>query len=301
MFWRKRDKTIRRTGVFCSAAGLATATVRRDADGKASVESCVFNESGATDPRAALTRMFDGNANRRGRFSAVLANGSYHLLLTDAPEVADDELRAAIRWKLADLVPFPVADAVVDVFDVPARARRGTSSSVYVVATQKSVVQDHAHVMERFGERYDVLDVPEMCLRNLAALLPDGDQGLAMVHVEQQHAHIVVLRQGTIYLARQIELTAMDREQNTDAVVLELQRSLDYFESHHDQRPVKRTLVSAVSDAVSADELITAIGPRAEALDIVGHLALDPGTEPAAIDRNLLALGAALRVEQAAA
>jgi MSHA biogenesis protein MshI len=146
-----------------------------------------------------------------------------------------------------------------------------------------------------------VLDAPEMCLRNLAALLPDGDQGLAMVHVEQQHAHIVVLRQGTIYLARQVELTAMDREQNTDAVVLELQRSLDYFESHHDQRPVKRTLVSAFGDAVSADDLITAIGPRAEALDIVSHLALDPGTEAAGIHRNLLALGAALRVDQVAA
>jgi MSHA biogenesis protein MshI len=301
VFWRKRDKTIRRTGVFCSSAGLATATVRREPDGKAAVESCVFNESGATDPRAALTRMFDGNANRRGRFSAVLANGSYHLLLTDAPEVADDELRAAIRWKLADLVPFPIADAVVDVFDVPARARRGTSPSVYVIATQKSVVQEHEQIMERFGDRYDVLDAPEMCLRNLAALLPDADQGLAMVHVEQQHAHIVVLRQGTIYLARQVELTAMDREQNTDAVVLELQRSLDYFESHHDQRPVKRTLVSACGDAVSADGLISAIGPRAEALDIVSHLALDPGTEADVTHRNLLALGAALRVDQVAA
>lgn len=300
MFWRKRDKTIRRTGVFCSSAGLATATVRREPDGKAAVESCAFNDSAAADPRAALARMFDAPAHKRGRFSAVLANGSYHLLLTDAPEVAEDELRAAIRWKLADLVPFPIAEAVVDVFDVPARARRGTSASVYVVATQKSVVAEHEHVMERFGERYDVLDVPEMCLRNLAALLPDGDQGLAMVHVEQQHAHIVVLRQGTIYLARQVELTSTDREQNTDAVVLELQRSLDYFESHHDQRPVKRTLVSAVGAAVSATDLITAIGPRAEALDIVSHLALDPGTESAAIDRNLLALGAALRMENAA-
>ena len=299
MFWRKRDKIIRRTGVFCSAAGVASATVRREADGRTAVESCTFVDTSGTDPRAALASMYDGTGSRRGRFSAVLANGSYHLLLTDAPEVAEDELRAAIRWRLTDLVPFPIADAVVDVFDVPARARRGTSPSVYVIATQRSVVEGHAQMMERFGDRYDVLDVPEMCLRNLASLLPDADQGLAMVHVEHQHAHIVVLRQGTIYLARQVELTGSDREQNTDAVVLELQRSLDYFESHHDQRPVQRTLVSAVGDAVSTDELIAAIGSRASALDIVGHLACDTTLDAATMNRNLLALGAALRLDQA--
>lgn len=298
MWWRKRDKTIRRTGVFCSAAGLGSATVRRGPDGRACVESCVFVESAAGDPRAALQGMFETAAQRRGRFSAVLANGSYHLVQTDAPEVAENELRAAIRWRLTDLVPFPLADAVVDVFDVPARARRGAAPSVYVVATQRSVVEDHALTMQRFGERYDVLDVPELCLRNLAALLPDADQGLAIVHIELQHAHIVVLRQGVIYLARQVELTGADAQQNTEAIVLELQRSLDYFESHHDQRPVRRTLVSVVGEALSQSELIAAIGANAGPLDISDQLDRDPGTDAQTIHRNLLAIGAALRLDQ---
>lgn len=297
MFWRKRAKAIRRTGVVHTAAGVATATVRRESTGAAVLESCHWQSVDEGLPAAqALEQLADASRLRRGRFSAVLANGSYQLLLIEPPEVPDSELRAAIRWKLPELVPFPITEAVIDVFDIPARSRRGAARSVYVVAAPNQAVVEHARLMERFRDRYDVLDLPEMCLRNVAALLPEYEQGLALIHVEDRFAHIVVMRGDAIYLARCSEL-ASDDAGSAEAISLELQRSLDYFESHHDQRPVPRVFVSVVGSQELADSLVTQIGPRAAMLRLEDVLARDPEVDAAVVARNVIAIGAALRLD----
>ena len=57
--------------------------------------------------------------------SSLLAIGDYQLLMVEAPEVPPAELRAAIRWRIRDLIDFHIDDAVLDVFDVPPSGARG--------------------------------------------------------------------------------------------------------------------------------------------------------------------------------
>jgi hypothetical protein len=63
---------------------------------------------------------------RADRFqcSALLQPGDYQMQLVEAPSVPADELKAAVRWKLKDLLDYPVDAATIDVADVLADAGR---------------------------------------------------------------------------------------------------------------------------------------------------------------------------------
>src|SRR5687768_6611414 len=46
---------------------------------------------------------------------SVLPSTDYQLLLVDAPNVPAPELKAAVRWKLKDMLDYHVDDATIDV------------------------------------------------------------------------------------------------------------------------------------------------------------------------------------------
>ena len=72
-----------------------------------------------------MARVLARLPNRRAPTVSVLDPDSYRLLLVEAPDVPADELRAAVRWRVKDLIDFHVDDAVIDVFEMPQHARGG--------------------------------------------------------------------------------------------------------------------------------------------------------------------------------
>ncbi|HEY1412855.1 MAG TPA: hypothetical protein VGF36_11985, partial [Rhodopila sp.] len=193
--------------------------------------------------------------------STVLSPADYQLALVEAPEVPPAELRAAMRWRLKDSIDFRIEEAVIDVFDVPDQNRGGHGRMMYAVAARRSAVAAHTQALTGTAG-FDAIDVPELCLRNLAALLPMATAGVALLHLGETTANIVLVRGKTFYLARQVDLAAgIDKTQaegrngriNAAGVVLELQRSLDYYERHFDQPPITRIAVSPAGPR--ADEL----------------------------------------------
>ena len=90
---------------------------------------------------------------------------------------------------------------------------------------------------------FDCVDIPEMCLRNVAALLPQDEQGVALIALSDTFAQLTLTCRGILYLARRIDLGRRApgssgeaaAEVDVPSLALELQRSLDYYESHFDR------------------------------------------------------------------
>lgn len=254
---------------------------------------------------------------RDSRTTTLMDSGDYQLLLVEAPDVEASELRAAIRWRIKDLIDFHIDDAVVDVFEIPGQGR-GRTRMMYVVAARSSVVRARLDRVESAGLALEALDIEELALRNLAALMPQDEQGVALVWFALDYGQVLVTRGGELYLARRIEtgsrqlfsaaqqgdpangdygeaLTAL-----LEQVTLEVQRSLDYYESHFSQAPVRAVVV-----APAAPELpfVQPYLHRVLAPEVV-NLRLDAlfpdASLPAAQDqaRCLTAIGAALRLEE---
>jgi MSHA biogenesis protein MshI len=293
-----------------SGAGTAATVVRREQGAPPFLELCEFIPAGTA--ARALERLPRGLD--RVACATVADFEHYALLVVEAPDVPAAELRAAMRWRVKDLIEFNVEDAVIDVFDVPEGRGARPTRMVYAVVARARALGAVLGTLERTGLVLDVIDIPELAIRNVTAALPEDAGGVAFVHLGGRQGLIVLTRQSTLYLSRRIdtgteflarggarELTA-DIEGWLDAIGVEIQRSLDYYESHFGQPPVAGVVLAPLGLEIAglAEYLGRQLGVRARMLDL--NSVID-SAEPIAVPLQphcLLALGAALRTVRAA-
>lgn len=251
----------------------------------------------------------------------VLSPEQYSLRLVDAPDVSRAELGAAARWLIGDLVDFNVDEAVIDFFEVPQQTSRGRPKRIYVVAAEARVVQRMVDVVQASGLKLAAIDITELSLRNLSALIPEDEGGLALMHLGGRDGLITMTQGGRLYLARKLE-TGLDQlagfetgrldtgeglalardAELFDGLLLEVQRSLDYYESQLGQPPVPTLVVAPLEREVP--ELVPYLAKNltvdVRALDLSDLIECSqplPGDIQA---RCLSVVGAALRVEPTA-
>ena len=238
--------------------------------------------------------------------------GQYQLLLVEAPDVPAEEVGAAVRWRIKDLLDFNLDDAVIEVFDMPEQSNRGQKPMVHVVATRRSSVQQQVELLEGAGLALDVIDIPELGIRNIAALLPQDADGVAFLHLAEDDGILTVTQQGILYVIRRIEIGRRSFREVEDLygghtellseISLEVQRSLDYYESHYDRKPIADLVLGPGLELGSLpDSLREQLGLNVHVLDL-GELFDMPAPVPADEQGScLFAVGAAMRAEAAAA
>ena len=292
-FLGRNSETGAQVGIAPLGAQTAFAVVRGNVRGRAVLEHCELLERAA--PQAsALDARLRTPALARAPVSSVLDTEEYRLLTIEAPDVPPAEMRAAVRWRLRETIDFPMEDAVVDVFDLPPETRRTQGRMMYAVATRRAVVDAHAAALADWPG-FDAIDIPELCLRNLATLLPGAAGGVTLLHVAPRAILLVIVRGATLYLARRMERPAGSDE--AAGVALELQRSLDYYERTYDQPPITEAVVSAPAEqsAGLAAALAHETGLRVVPL-VLGDYLECPQEIPAAVQAECtLAVAAALR------
>jgi len=246
--------------------------------------------------------------------SSVIALDDYSLLLVEAPDVPPAELRAAMRWRVKDLIDFHIDDAVIDVFEIPGQRTAGGSSMMYAVVARSSAVKQRIDQLVDSGLSLEVIDIPEFSIRNIAAMLPEDVGGAAFVFLAPEHGLITLTRQSTLYLSRRLESGSRMLAQagtqtiNTeiegwlDAIVIEIQRSLDYYDSHFSQPPVAGVVLAPLGVAIQGitDYLGAQLGLPVRELDLNTVIDTTEPIDHAVQAHCFSAIGAALRSEERA-
>ena len=254
-----------------------------------------------------LADVIQKNALGRTPLSAVVDPGSYQLVQLEAPNVQPEEWRGAIRWRLRDVIDFPLEAATVDVFEIPEPARGAQAKMLYAVAARNEAVERVRDLLAPYAQGFDVIDIPELCLRNLSALVPQATKGIALLLLGERSHSLVLTRNVVLYVTRRIEIgrsdpgLSWDKSSTADAeagtLALELQRSLDYFESHFDQSPVGEMLIApggARAEALS-QALQREMGLRVRPFDISEWIDIAQDAAAPRDTLSFLATGAALR------
>ncbi|WP_207060653.1 hypothetical protein [Motiliproteus sp. SC1-56] len=182
--------------------------------------------------------------------SYLLGPEDYQLLLVEAPAVPEAELLEALQWRVKDLIAYDVAEAVIDYVTLPEDAYRGRSRMLYVAVMNRQVSEQAEALTRAVGLHLDILDIPELALLNLSDLLPAESTGSALLGLQAGTSHINLLAEGQLYLTRSLEAPAevlspdaTDIESRASALVLDIQRSLDYYESQIGKPPCLKLLV----------------------------------------------------------
>lgn len=249
---------------------------------------------------------------------------SFTLLLVDAPEVEPGELKSALRWRIKDLIDFHVDDAVIDAFDVPGQQERGRQKLLYVVAAKRAAVQAHINQLEEERINLSVIDIPELAMRNISSLLPEDETGVAMLYLNDEGGLLGVTRQKELFLARRLDLglrqlaafvNASDKGEEEftlddapaelshdlrrafDTIVLEVQRSLDYYESHFALPQVAGLVLAPLEQPIPGllDYLAQNLDVPVRMLDLNALLHTEQLLSEPLQSQCLLPIGAALR------
>jgi MSHA biogenesis protein MshI len=178
----------------------------------------------------------------RYRCAALLHPEEYQLLMVDAPNVPREELKAAIRWRVKDLIDYHIDDATMDVLDIPVDAdAAGKSHYMYAVAARNDTVRGQIAQFERARIALQVIDIRETAQRNIAQLYETANRGIGMLSFDQAGGLFTLSFAGELYLARRLDLSwaqlagAQDgqRQANFERIGVEIQRSLDHFERQY--------------------------------------------------------------------
>ena len=241
----------------------------------------------------------------------LLNPGEYQLLSVDTPNVPQDELKTAIRWRLKDMLDFHIDDATIDVLDIPgdknAPERKG---AMYAVAAHSPFIRQRQTLFEQLKIPLSVIDIPEMAQRNISALLEPQDRGLALLSFDNAGGLLTVTFAGELYLSRRFDVTLEQLRQTDidqknacyDRVTLELQRSFDHFERQFRFIAVAKLMLAPLGEgSAGLQEYLAAnlyMPVETLNLDAVLDISKVPELEQASQQqRYFMALGAALRQE----
>jgi MSHA biogenesis protein MshI len=219
--------------------GIAWAVSGGAAEGRAGFVDCL-----PARRHAALKELVDEQGWAGASTTLVLPLDQYQVFQMDRPEgIEESELSDALKWKLKDFLDFSPSQAVSDVFPFPKDASRGRGELVNVVAARKSLASELIELVEEAGLELDRIDIAELALRNLVCRLDENKRGAALVHLKDNYGQMVICKDDTLYLSRRLDVTSEDlrdaarQESAVQSLALEMQRSLDYYESQLGQVP----------------------------------------------------------------
>lgn len=266
-------------------------------------------ESYATggDLRGALLRLRKEKRLQGYRCTVMLHPGDYQVLQVEAPAVPAEEIREALRWRIKDMLDYPVEQASLDVLEIPGQQGGGRSQLVLAVVAANTVVAPLALAFREAGLNLEAIDIPDMGQRNIANLVERDSRAVALLTFDDEGGLLTVSFQGELFVSRRIDVSrqslenAVDerRDQLFDRVVLEVQRTLDTFDRQYSFIPMGHLLLAAVPGSGALREALTPnVYVPVEELDISSILnfpAIPELRHPERQAQCLKLLGAAMR------
>ncbi len=181
----------------------------------------------------------------------TLAPSYYQLLQIDQPKVGEKELANAAKWLVKDLIDFPVSEAVIGAF--PVLNRPGATKKCTAVVGKVNEIAAIRSAAEQ--AEFDLLGIgiTELTLNAILSQQKQADHGVGMV-VLQPNTHLLcVSSEGILHFSRNLSVDygqpILEKADELDKLALDIQRSLDYYQSHLQQpMPASVLLVDSGDD-----------------------------------------------------
>lgn len=181
----------------------------------------------------------------------VLPTQRYQMLQVDKPAgLTDGELSGALAWAVKDLVAgIAPEDIVADFMHVPAKPP-GQGEKLNVIVTSLKTIKPLTHVFHQEKVELGGIIPEELTTRNL--INTDEIASLTLVQQQSEEMILQIIKQEQLYIARKLrgfnrihQASVEELEMGViDNIYLEIQRSMDFFDSQLKQQQVKNVLLA---------------------------------------------------------
>ena len=263
-------------------------------------------QRGSVDAEA-LTKRMQGLAASAGEVIALLEPDEYQILKVDTPNVPNEELKAAARWQIKELVDTKLEELILDVMHVGGDQPRA-QRHLFVIAARSAALSGLSARADAGGLSLDVVDTWETALRNLQSLQAESEnlkaRACAALLIMGDSCLLTVSADGELYYTRRLDadprLAARARgsaasrpaaeaalgreyqpgddlnaigltgdEDEESVLIIELQRSIDLWERSWPELPLARLYVVTHQHADEMASLMQReLGLRTVALDL---------------------------------
>ncbi|BCS33860.1 pilus assembly protein PilM [Luteitalea sp. TBR-22] len=229
------------------------------------VDGAIIDGTAVAD---AIRRLFDRLGIKNKEVAASLSGNAVIVKKITLPAMTDAELSTSITWEAEQYIPFDIQDVNLDyqVLSRPPKAAAGATMDVLLVAAKKETIADYTGVIAQAGKLPAIVDVDAFALQNayeanygtrdaIVALLNigasaininivRGDQSLftrdvpigGNAYTEALQKDFQIAQESADLLKRGYPADGLDPTQTgpslqmvTEAVLLEVQKTLDFF------------------------------------------------------------------------
>lgn len=166
----------------------------------------------------------------------------------DLPDVGERDLRSALRYEMADMIPFPVADSILDLVRMGAvdNERGVRQARVLGVAALRSSLQTLVSITKAAGLKAVAIDLTPFALIRAVSSPTTADDTEAIVHLGDFSIAVVVHRNGVPQFTRSLATSAAG-----SGISAELEAELELIEQYIQRTAgVDDELASATFDPV---------------------------------------------------
>ena len=260
LFSSKANKT--QVGVDFTPKGVAVVKV---ATGKKNLGHVVLSDFlpavGEREQAKVLQEWVEQHKLNKTPCISLIARHDLQMFQLEKPAVEDAELLQAVSWKVKDLINFDVETAVVDIYQLPPSAKN-PATYINAVVANESVVGSYVDRINQSGLKLVAIDIHDLVNKNFRKVYDFTDQTVAVLQFSENNSLMNIYHNEDMYVARDFKIGLLDidsalesegkqtddaeqddEEPVYDSLLLELQRSMDYFESTYGLGMVQKMLV----------------------------------------------------------
>ena len=324
-FFKKKKRGQGTNAFVLSEEGIAYVRITHDAGQPPSLKTFHYSTiESKSEISTILKKIVHDNQLEDAAIFTTLLTSDYNLEMLEKPNVAESELRQAVCWKIKDSLSFDIDNAIIDVFEIPDMKERGRTPLVYVTAAEKNLVKQRIKYFEEQALNIESIDIAELAMRNIATLLPEDRQGVALLKLDGAKGLMTLTQNSSLFLTRIIDTgfsslsTASpllgessiesggltfeegmipDQQRTLDSIVLEVQRSLDYYESHFAKSAINSLVLAPLPYEIPGviKYLASALGIQVRMLDLTAVLDTTSPMSQEMQANCFFAIGAALK------
>ncbi len=301
MQWFKQKNSKAWTAIRSTDDNISIATLTKRHNAKPLVNIAEI-EDGNLQNQQTLKALTSKYQLKKARCTLLLDFIDYQLLQIEKPNVPLTELKQAASWKLKDMIDYPVEQATMDMINIPPDpANANRQQYIYAVSAKNQLIGELSNHLIQGGVNLQAIDVRVMAQRNIASLLEQKDRGLAMLSFNHSGGLLTFTSDGELFHARRIEIEGERNKTAFETITLELQRSLDHFESQFSFITINKLIMAPfeLRDAF-CEHLRNYIRLPVESFELSDIFDFDSHIELGDLSRQaslLPVLGAALREE----
>jgi MSHA biogenesis protein MshI len=248
LFSSAKDKS--QIGVDFQPAGVAVAMV--SVAGKSAsplLKADFFPAIGQQDQIDALKCWVVEEGLQKYPCICLISDQDCDIFQVEKPQVDEVEMAQALTWRIKDLISYDVSAAVVENYPMP-KSNKNNTEQVSVVAANESVIGAYVEGIKMSNLKLVAIDIHDLVVQNLSCIRSSEDRSIAVLSFDESSGKLMVYNSGDLHVSRgfkigldQLKRSDSEDQSTFDSLLLEVQRSMDYFESYYGLGAVTQLMI----------------------------------------------------------